>query len=212
MKKKLDSIRKVGKKHSFGFKIVVSVALLLLGVGIGVFQKYLDGIAVNELPGFFQSLDITNFFGSFAIWIFLGTVISIYSESPFRAGLNTFLFFIGMVSAYYIYCKFVLGFLPASYMLIWICVSFASAVLAFVCWYARGEGIVALTISGIILGVLFSQAFLFIRGFGLTHIPEVVIFILALVVLRRKPKQFILEIGISILTAVVYQIFIPYWG
>ena len=190
MKKKLDSIRKVGKKHSFGFKIVVSVALLLLGVGIGVFQKY----------------------GRFAIWIFLGTVISIYSESPFRAGLNTFLFFIGMVSAYYIYCKFVLGFLPASYMLIWICVSFASAVLAFVCWYARGEGIVALTISGIILGVLFSQAFLFIRGFGLTHIPEVVIFILALVVLRRKPKQFILEIGISILTAVVYQIFIPYWG
>lgn len=212
MKQKLDAIRKADKRLPLGLKIAISIALLLLGVGLGVLQKYLDSTAVNELPAFLQTLDITNFFGRFAIWIFLGVVISIYCESPFRACLNCFLFFAGMVAAYYIYCKFVLGFLPTGYMLIWLGAGVGSVIPAFLCWYAKGEGIVALIISGIILGVLFSQAFLFIHGFGVTHLPEVVVFVLALFVLRRKPKEFLIEIGIALLVAVVYQLFVPVWG
>ena len=190
----------------------VSIALAVFGFGIGVFQKWLDGGAVNDLPALFQRLDISNFFGRLGIWILIAAAISVYSATPVRASVNTFLFFISMIAGYYIYCKTVLGFLPVSYMLIWVAISFASIFLAYICWYAKGEGLPAVIISAGILGVLFSQAFLITQGFYMTHITEVIVWVIGLIMLRRKPKEFALEIGLSLIVAFVYQLVIPYWG
>jgi len=33
-----------------------------------------------------------------------------------------------------------------------------------------------------------------------------------LIVLYRKPKEFAIEIGLSLIVVVVYQIITPYWG
>ena len=126
MKQYLEKIRKPNSKFSLRVKIFVSIALILSGFALGVFQKWLDSLAVNELPYILQAVDVTNFFGRPAVWIFIGTVIAVYASSPLRAGINCFLFFISMVSGYYLYCHFVLSFLPKSYMLIWIVFSFAS--------------------------------------------------------------------------------------
>ena len=139
MKKYLQSIRKANENISMWGKISVSIGIVVCGFLLGIFQKWLDGSGFNELPRLFQTLDITNYFGRLAIWILLATIISIYSSSPIRASINTFLFFISMIAGYYIYCNFVLGFLPRSYMLVWIVVSFVSILPAFICWYAKGK-------------------------------------------------------------------------
>ena len=193
-------------------EVAVSIALAIFGFGIGVFQKWLDGGAVNELPALFQRLDISNFFGRLGIWILIAAAISVYSATPVRASVNAFVFLISMIAGYYIYCKTVLGFLPVSYMLIWVAISFASIFLAYICWYAKGEGLPAVIISAGILGVLFSQACLITQGFYMTHITEVIVWVIGLIMLRRKPKEFALEIGLSLIVAFVYQLVIPYWG
>ena len=212
MKLHLQKIREPNTNTSMRAKILASIAVIILGFLLGIFQKWLDSAAYNELPQLFQQLDITNYFGRLAIWIFLAAVISVYASTPIRASLNTFLFFISMVSGYYIYCNYILGFLPKSYMLIWIVMTFASPFLAYLCWYAKGKGIVSIIISAGILGVLFSQAFLLTLGFRVTHLPEVMTWAAAFLVLRRKPKEFALEFGLSLVLAFVYQLFIPYWG
>ena len=97
-------------------------------------------------------------------------------------------------------------------MMIWIVLSFVSPLIAYICWYAKGKGIAAIAISAVILGVIFSQAFLITQGFYVTHILEVLTWIGALIVLRRKPKEFAIEAGASLVVAFVYQLFIPYWG
>ena len=191
-------------------KILMSAGIAFAGVLLGVFQKYIDGGA--EMPQIFQSLDIVNYFGRFAVWLLLGTMISVYAGTPIRASVNTFLFFISMVTAYYLYCNFISGFLPVSYMMIWIILSFVSPFPAFICWYAKGKGIAAIVISAVILGVIFSQAFLITQGFYVTHILEVLTWIGALIVLRRKPKEFAIEIAASLAAAFIYQLIVPYWG
>ncbi len=102
---------------------------------------------MHLLPLFLQQLDICNYFGRLAIWILLGTIFSIYSESPIRASINVFCFFISMVTSYYLYCHSVLGFLPFGYMMIWILLSFVSLILAYICLYAKREGPVALQLQ-----------------------------------------------------------------
>ena len=212
MKPFLNKIREPITDISMKSIILSAIIVILCGFTIGIFQKWLDGRAINELPMILQVLDLTNYFGRLAIWILIASAISIYSERPLLASMNTFLFFISMVASYYIYSHFVLGFLPGSYMLMWIIISFLSVIPAFICWYAKGNGIIAIIISAGILGVLFSQAFLITQGFFVTHLTEVITWIIALFILRRPFKEFALEFGLSLVVAVIYQLFIPYYG
>ena len=122
----MENIRMPAGNASIRSKILISIGMVLLGLALGVFQKWLDSIAINELPGILQMIDPVNYFGRLAVWILLATVISVFSRSPFRAAVNTFLFFISMVAGYYIYCKAVLGFLPVRYMMVWIIISVIS--------------------------------------------------------------------------------------
>ena len=212
MKAYLDKIREPDKSISARRENIITVGIVVFGFLIGIVQKALDGTAINELPFILQQIDIINFFGRLAIWILLAVIISVYAKTPARASVNTFLFFISMVAGYYIYCNFVLGFLPRSYMMMWFAISVVSVVPAYICWYAKGDGPIAVIITAGILGVLLAQSVIITQGIYVTHLPDAVLWIIGMIVLRRKPKEFAVAVLLSIAVAFIYQTFIPYWG
>ena len=209
-----DQIRKPSKNVSLNRQIVITLGIILFGFFLGVFQKWIDGTGGSYLPLVLQQLDIGNYFGRLAIWILLGTIISVYSESPLRAAVNTFVFFISMLAGYYLYCNCILGFFPRTYMMMWIVIAFASFFMAYICWYAKGEGFAAIFISSIIIGVLLAQAFnLNVKqGFYMYHHLEVITWIISVMLLHRKLKEYAIEIGISVVIALIYQFVMPHWG
>ena len=207
----LGKIRVPDRKNSIGQQAAISTGIAILGFLLGVMQKWIDGMPSNALPLLFQRVDIRNYFGRLAIWILLATIISVYAYTPIRASINTFLFLISMVAGYYLYCNFVLGFLNLTYMLVWIVIAAISTVLAFVCWYAKGNGIIAIAISAIIIGVLFSQAILITQRVYVTHILEVITWIIGVLILKRKLKEFAFEIGLSFVVAIVYQLTVMHY-
>ena len=209
---KLESIRESQKNSLNQFRLLICFGIIVAGATIGVVQKMLDEAMFGDLPGILERLDIGNYFGRFAIWILIGTILSVYAKRPLHAAINCFLFFMGMVAGYYVFCNYVLHFLPTTYMLIWVVVACLSPFAAAICWYAKGEGIISVIISAIILGVLFSQAFLITQGFYVTHILEVITWMLGVIILYRKAKEFALEMIVSLGVAIIYQLFIPYWG
>ncbi len=186
--------------------------MFVFGCCLGLCAKWLDTTAFNELPMVLQALDITNFLGRFAIWIFLAVCISICSSSAKRAAVDVFLFFLGMVGSYYLYSTFVAGFFPRSYALIWFGITALSPALAAVCWYAKGDGLMAIAISAAILGVLLAQAVFLFQGIRITYVPEVIVWLAAVWVLRRRPKELALELALSVVVAAIWQMVIPYWG
>lgn len=213
MKAFLEKIRTPQKGVTSKY-ILATVGFILFGFALGVFQKWIDGTASNYLPIIFQQLDVGNYFGRLAIWILLATIISVYSKSPLRASINTFSFMISMLAGYYLYCNYVLGFLPKTYMMIWVVVACISFFMAYICWYARGKGTIAIIISGIIIGMLFAQAFNLnpLQGFYMYDFMEVITWIIGILILYRKPEEFALELGISFVVAIAFQLTIPYWG
>ena len=214
MKSFLEKIRKPRTDIPLNKQIAETIGIILFGLVLGVLQKWIDGTAANALPVVMQQLDIGNYFGRLAIWILLVTIISVYAKSPLRAAINTFFFFISMLAGYYLYCNYILGFLPKTYMMIWIVISFATFFMAYVCWYAKGKGIIAIFISSMIMGVLLAQAFhlSITQGFYMYHSLEVLTWIMSVILLRRKPKEYAMEIGLSVVIAFVYQLIMPYWG
>lgn len=210
----LERVRKPQNNASMMKQIAETAGIILFGFALGILQKWMDGAPDNAFLTVMRQFDVGNYFGRLAIWIFLATAISVYATSPLRAAMNTFLFFISMLAGYYLYCNYVLGFLPRAYMMIWIVIAFASFFMAYICWYAKGEGCIAIIISGVIIGVLLAQAFNLhvTQGFYVYHSLEVLTWIMGMILLRRKPKEYVAVIGLSVVIAFVYQLVMPHWG
>ena len=208
----LNNIRCVKNKLPMRKQILHTIGVMLLGIALGIISKYLDCTASNDLPFIIEYLDVRNFLGRFAIWIFLAVCISVYSVSPARASVNVFLFFAGMVTSYYMYSKFIAGFFPKSYALIWISFTILSPFLAFICWYSKGNGKVSLIISAGIIAVLFNMTFLY--GwiyFDVRSLLEFVVFICGVIAVRRTTaKETIIMTAVGIVLAFVLNLIIPF--
>ena len=139
-------------------------------------------------------------FSEFAIWFLLALAISVYSSTSLRACLNAFLFFAGMCISYHLYTIVFAGFNPQRYMMIWYGFTLLSPVLAFICWYGKGETKVSLIIDILILAVMMSECFVIgFWYFDITRIINVMIFVGSVVILYNEPRR----TAISLLGAVV---------
>ncbi len=207
----LNNMRTAEHKLSIWKQIMYTAGILSLGIILGTASKYLDCTPSNELPYWIEKLDFRNFFGRFAIWIFLAVCISIYSKTSVRASINVFVFFVGMVGSYYLYSKYVAGFFPYSYALIWIGFTIISPLLAFICWYAKGSGKVPLIISAGIIAVLFNTTFAY--GFVYFDVKsplELAVFALAIIILRRTVKETIIMVSIGAVIAFALNSIVPF--
>ncbi|MDM8247198.1 hypothetical protein QUW49_00875 [Lacrimispora saccharolytica] len=211
----LNRIRCANKQMPMSKKILHSIAVLFFGIVLGTVSKFLDTTPSNELPFIIERLDVRNFLGRFAIWILIAVCISIYSNSSIRAAVNVFTFFLGMVTSYYLYSKFIAGFFPRSYAMIWFGLTAISPLLAFVCWYAKGKSKISLAISSLIIAVLFNMTFSY--GwiyFGIYSSLELIVFICGLIILRRSTiKETIVTTAIGVIAAMILNMILPfYWG
>lgn len=215
MKKFLNNLRSTNNPIPFNKQIIDTVCILFAGIVLGTFSKFWD-FRQAELPSVLMAidgaLDVHNFLGRFAIWALIALCISIYSNSAIRASVNVFAFFVGMVTSYYLYSKFVAGFFPKSYALIWIGFTFISPLLAFVCWYAKGNSKPALVLSAMTLAVLFDMTFVYGNNyFEMRSILELITFICGVAVLRQrtiKNTMIMLAIGIGI--AFILNLIMPF--
>ena len=207
----LENIRVPKNNLSYRAQIFNTGCILLFGIIMGTFSKFLDCTPSNHLPYLLGTLDVTNFLGRFAIWIFLAVCISVFSRSPARAAVNVFVFFAGMVTSYYLYSKFIAGFFPRSYALIWAGFTMLSPLLAFICWYAKGKGTVAIGISSGIIAVLFNTAFGYGIGyFHMRYLPEFLVLAAGILLLRRSGKETMVMLGCGIIMAFILNFAVPY--
>ena len=211
----LNDIRCAENPISGNRKIIYTIAVFFLGIALGTFSKFLD-FRQAQLPGVLMAidgaLDIHNFLGRFAIWALIALCISVYSNSAIRASVNVFVFFLGMVTSYYLYSNYVAGFFPRSYAMIWFGFTMISPFLAFICWYAKGKSKSAWMLSAVILAVLFNMTFVYGWGyFEARSILELAVFMIGVAVLRRDTlKGSVLMGSVSIILACLLNTVVPF--
>lgn len=194
-------------------QLIATIGIGVFGICMGIFSKFLD-FRQGELPELLQiidnAIDMHNFLGRFAIWVMIALCISIYSNSSIRAAINVFVFFTGMVGSYYLYSKYVAGFFPSSYAMVWAGFTAISPLLAFICWYAKGKSKLAFILSAMILAIMFNMAFVYGIGyFNIRSILEPVTFICSLAILKRDSlKNTIIMFAFSCCMAFVLNIIV----
>lgn len=214
MREFLDKIRTQDNKLELKNKIINSVLILLLGSILGIISKWLDNLSIDNniwWHNIIEKLDLGNFFSEIGIWLFIAISISVYSRTPFRASLNTFLFFLGMTINYHWYSIVFCGFNPMNYMMIWYAITVFSPFLAFVCWYAKGQNKITTSICSVILFVMFSVCFSIGQWyFGLKGFLDLLVFIGTCIVLYASPKSTAISLVIGLIIS--FFVRVPYFG
>ena len=133
-------------------KILKPHWMFCIGLILGVISRLLDIYTQN----------LGEIFSQMAIWILLGTLISIYSKTKKMAMMNIFPFCIGMLITYYIVAIITHGVYSRSFIIGWTIFALCSPIFAFFTWMAKRKGIIPKIISiGIIIVCVLSSIILF---------------------------------------------------
>lgn len=195
----LTKIREQDKTLVFSKKVINTFIVLVFGIVLGIFSKWLDNTPLNDsimwkrfLLGY---LDLGNVFSMIGIWLLIALCISIYSATPLRASINVFIFFLGMNISYHIYTIIFAGFNPMNYMMIWYFLTLFSPILAFICWYSKGAGIIPVIINTCIIVIMILCCFgIGMWYFDFTSIINTIIFIITLIILYNTPQKSIITL------------------
>lgn len=127
----------------------------IIGMVLGIIAKFADGR--NFMYYFPVFSDIM---GRFGIWVWAAAIISIRSKTPLFAAVRSFVFFIGMLCAYYGYTVLFLNFFPKSQIILWGVIAMVTPFCGFLIWHIHKESHYTNLISSFPFTVFFTEWYL----------------------------------------------------
>lgn len=156
--------------------ILNPISLFFIGAILGIISKLLDILFVGNL--FMMTLGYM--FSDLPIWVLLGILISIYSDTRKKAMINIFPFCIGMLISYYVTAELTNAVYSWNFIKGWTIFSCLSPLFAYFTWKTKEEGLFAKFISiGLILVTIIGN-YILVRTFtilDLIIIPIIVYFL-----------------------------------
>jgi len=145
-------MRVVMKRTPKGKAMCHTLILSAAGLASGVIIKLLDIYTSN----------LGNLFSRMSVWIFLCVLISAYSSTPKRAAVNVFVFCAGMLLTYYLTAELTQSPYSFAFIVGWTVFSLFSPLMAYLTWFARGQGVFAWILTvGIVVVMLIIAVVLF---------------------------------------------------
>lgn len=133
-------------------KVLRLLLVLLSGLLFGILAKQMDRIQGLQ--------DIGTYLG---LWILVVTILAAWSRSARTAALNSTVFLLAMVTAYYLYSMILFGTFYRSYFLRWSVAALFASMGGFIVWYSRGNGWIAAFCAALPIGILLTEAMRFIH-------------------------------------------------
>lgn len=165
-------IRRPQKRIPLNRAVIYSMGIMACGLITGVGVKLMD----------IYTAHLGNIFSQMSVWIFLCSVLAVYSSTPRRAAVNVFLFCVGMLLTYYLTAEGMHSPYSMTFVYGWSVFSLFSPLLAFFTWYAKGKGAVSrLLTAGIVVVLLVLAVLLFDR----IRISDLIFAVLTAVILIK---------------------------
>lgn len=130
-----------------------------IGIILGIVAKILDS---PMMPSTISNLGLIG--SQWGVWIFISTLISVFSYTPRLATIRVFIFLISMLLSYYTYTILVLGLFPLKYILFWCIIAILSIVPSYIMWFARGDSLISKIITALPIAIIAIEGYIVYRS------------------------------------------------
>lgn len=128
---------------------------MISGILLGITAKLVDVPYITcDYPVFDDMM------GRFGIWVWAAALIAVRSRTPFHAAVRSFVFFVGMLSAYYGYTVLFLKFFPGSQMVLWGGIAMITPFCGFLMWHIHKNASYADLIASLPFVLFFTEWYL----------------------------------------------------
>lgn len=128
---------------------------MISGILLGITAKLVDVPYITcDYPVFDDMM------GRFGIWVWAAALIVVRSRTPFHAAVRSFVFFVGMLSAYYGYTVLFLKFFPGSQMVLWGGIAMITPFCGFLMWHIHKNTSYADLIASLPFVLFFTEWYL----------------------------------------------------
>ena len=128
---------------------------LITGFVLGIIAKLVD---VPFITADFPVFD--DIMGRFGIWVWAAALTAVLSRTPLLAAVRSFVFFVGMLIAYYSYTVLFLHFFPTSQMILWGGIAMATPFCGFLIWHVHKKKYYANLIASLPFMLFFTEWYL----------------------------------------------------
>ncbi|MCT4784274.1 MULTISPECIES: hypothetical protein [Exiguobacterium] len=145
-----STLQKSTDEISFFSQFKSYILLGLLGIFLGCLDQYAS------------SSSWIDFDTTLEFWLFLVTLVAVFSKSRLNASIHSIILLVSTVFAYYLMYYLNLGFLPYQLFGIWLIIAVLSCVYALIIWNASQNGIGAAILGSIPTAFLLKQGYYFL--------------------------------------------------
>ena len=128
--------------------IIFMLFCLVLGMLMGWLAKDLSGSGV-----------IGAIISNIGIWVFVSALIAVYSPEGVRAALHVFLYFIGVICAYYTHVFALGGRIDMGQVVYWIIFAAVGALIGFIDWHSGDREWLGAACAAVPISLLIAEGY-----------------------------------------------------
>ena len=165
-------------------------------------------INIEFIKPFIVYFDPTKLLSNLPLWIFINSIIALYSHSERTSMLNTTLFNIVCFVSYCLFSMILTHTMPKEMFLTWFVFTLIWAIFAYLVWSANRKDTKGWILSTILLAILFSTCFTYTENtISSTTILNFLLYVFLVVILYKGTKETLIIVVLSIILAMILNKF-----
>lgn len=185
---------------------IFTISIILTAIVLA-FLSFIP-INIEYIKPFVVYFDPTKLLSNLPLWIFINSIIALYSHSEKTSMLNTTLFNIICFASYCLFSKILTHAMPKEMFQTWIVFTLIWAIFAYLVWSANRKDTKGWILSTILLAILFSTCFTYTENtISSTTILNFLLYVFLVVILYKGTKETLIIVVLSILLAMILNKF-----
>ena len=181
---------------------IFTISIILTAIVLA-FLSFIP-INIEFIKPFIVYFDPTKLLSNLPLWIFINSIIALYSHSEKTSMLNTTLFNIVCFVSYCLFSMILTHTMPKEMFLTWFVFTLIWAIFAYLVWSANRKDTKGWILSTILLAILFSTCFTYTENtISSMTILNFLLYVFLVVILYKGTKETLIIVILSIILALI---------
>ena len=132
------------------------------------------------------------------IWVFVSALLAVYSPEAFRAALHVFIYFAGVIAAYFAHDIWLGGAVSGRTMVYWLIFAAVGALIGFIDWHTYSKEWLGAACTAVPVSLLIAEAYPIYKGFSVPLAFDIVCAVALYIIMAPGKMQKLMALPIII--------------